>query len=475
MPLLRADSSVPALTTRLLAGALLALAALGMVASGAAAQSDDEAGGIDVVQVEGLLDRHNAALIESAVGRSEERGATVLIFQLDSGGALDVDLERLLGVIEAAEVPIAFWVGPSGAEARGGAALLALSGASLTVSPGSGIGPLAPLRLDDPSAVTDDEIARRATELQGATGRALGDLVDTRLSAREAQRAEVSDVVCTRVDAQLCPTIGEFIVSLDGRTVTTAGGTVRLSTAEVIGEGLDRRRQPNQEVRFGKLDLVAQAGHTLGAPWVAYVLFVVGAALLVLEFYTASIGIGGAVGAVSVVAACYGFSHLPVQGWAVALLAIGVVGLAIDLQAGGLGAWTFLGGSALVAGSITLYGGSSRLDPAWWIVVFTCGGTIVFMLSGMTAMVRSRFSTPTIGREDLIGELGDAEVAIAPNGVVRVRDALWRASTNRATPIAAGDRIRVVAVTGVMLEVEPEAGGARDYRERARDRSPRPD
>jgi membrane-bound serine protease (ClpP class) len=47
-----------------------------------------------------------------------------------------------------------------------------------------------------------------------------------------------------------------------------------------------------------------------------------------------------------------------------------------------------------------------------------------------------------------------------------VRDALWRARTNRATPIAAGDSVRVVAVEGVLLEVEPEAGGARDYRKR---------
>jgi membrane-bound serine protease (ClpP class) len=84
----------------------------------------------------------------------------------------------------------------------------------------------------------------------------------------------------------------------------------------------------------------------------------------------------------------------------------------------------------------------------------------------MTAMVRSRFSTPTIGREELIGELGSAEVGIDPDGVVRVRDALWRARTNRATPIERGDRVRVVSVRGITLEVEPESGGARDYRDR---------
>ena len=174
------------------------------------------------------------------------------------------------------------------------------------------------------------------------------------------------------------------------------------------------------------------------------------------------------------IGACFGFSHLPVQYWALGLLLLGLLGLSIDLQAGGFGAWTFIGSASLVAGSITLYGGSSRLDPSWWVIALVCGGTVLFMLSGMTAMIRSRFSTPTIGREDLVGELGVAEVDIAPDGVIRIRDALWRARTNRATPITAGAPIRVVAVEGIVLEVEPPEGGAQDYRDRSR-RNKEPD
>ena len=34
------------------------------------------------------------------------------------------------------------------------------------------------------------------------------------------------------------------------------------------------------------------------------------------------------------------------------------------------------------------------------------------------------------------------------------------------TPIAAGAALKVVAIDGVTLEVEPAEGGARDYRER---------
>ena len=50
-------------------------------------------------------------------------------------------------------------------------------------------------------------------------------------------------------------TIGGLIVQLDGKTVATAAGDVKLSTAKVIGTGRERRRQPNQDVVFNRLGL----------------------------------------------------------------------------------------------------------------------------------------------------------------------------------------------------------------------------
>jgi membrane-bound serine protease (ClpP class) len=91
---------------------------------------------------------------------------------------------------------------------------------------------------------------------------------------------------------------------------------------------------------------------------------------------------------------------------------------------------------------------------------------VLMMLAGLPATIRSRFSTPTIGRSSMIGELGEAVADVQPDGVVRVRDALWPAFANRSTPIATGDVVRVIGIEGMRLEVEPEEGGARDHRER---------
>jgi membrane-bound serine protease (ClpP class) len=172
----------------------------------------------------------------------------------------------------------------------------------------------------------------------------------------------------------------------------------------------------------------------------------------VFEFFTVGVGLAGAVGAGALVLAAYGLAVLPTRPWAVVLIVIGALGYAVDVQAGAPRVWTGIGTAALVTGSWTLYRG---LPVPWLSAVLTIGGVALFMLAAMPATVRARFSTPTIGRESMVGEVGRATVDLAPEGMVRVRDALWQARTNRATPIAAGDGVRVAGVEGLVLQVEP--------------------
>jgi len=290
------------------------------------------------------------------------------------------------------------------------------------------------------------------------------------LSSSEAVKLGATNRVCPAVPG--CPTLGDFIVNLDGETVQTATGPVELSTARVVGEGEDRRRQPNQVISFRKLDLAGQAVHTLTSPSIAYLLLIVGLALIVFEFFTISVGLAGGAGAIALIGAFVGFSHLPVTWWALGLILIAMVGYAVDVQAGRPLAWTAIATVLLIIGSLFLYGGSAKLNVPWWVLAIFIPATFAFMVGAMPVAVRSRFSTPTIGREGLIGELGEAAVDVAPDGVVVVRGARWQARTNRATPVSAGDRIRVIEVDGLVLEVEPEAGGARDYRERKPKKTP---
>jgi membrane-bound serine protease (ClpP class) len=384
-----------------------------------------------------------------------------------------VSPQPLVRAIRTSRVPIAIWVGPSGGKAKGIAALLVSAAPVAGVSNGSTVGPGAPLRLDEPGSTDVPALTREMGTLNAANRRSASGgraMARRALSPSEAVRLGATNRVCPSVPG--CPTLGDFIVNLDGTTVHTASGAVKLSTAKVIGVGRDRRRQPNQVIRFRKLDLAGQAVHTLTSPSIAYLLLVVGLALIVFEFFTISIGLAGGAGAIGLIGAFVGFSHLPVHWWALGLIFVAMIGYAVDVQAGRPLAWTAIATVLLVIGSLFLFGGSSRLDVHWWVLGIVILGTIAFMVGAMPVAVRSRFSTPTIGREGLIGELGEAAVDVAPDGVVVVRGARWRARTNRATPIRGGDRVRVIEVDGLVLEVEPESGGARDYRDRRPKRTP---
>ena len=437
---------------RRLAIALLSASAAAAVlgAGGQSASAQERPGPVDVLQVSGLFDPIVVAAIDDAIERSTDDGAQALVLQINTRGAVvpREDIEALMERIADAPLPIAIWVGPSGARLYGTPAqLLAVADVS-GMAPGARVGHTgAPLRPNGEAV----DFGEATTALRSGS-----------LGLSDARRLGVFE---QRISDEGIPTIANMVDALDGY----AEGGVVLETSEerVLDDG-NVRRDTTTVVRFSKLGLVDQLFHTVNSPAVAYLLLLVGLALLVFEFYTAGIGIAGAVGAVCLVLACVGLATLPARGWAVGLILAAMVAFAIDVQVGVPRLWTGVGIVLTILGSLWLFEPlpGVTLRPSWITLLAGIGGTVLAFVVGMPSMVRTRFATPTIGREWMIGSLGDVVEAVDPDGVVSVRSARWRARTNRATPVAAGEQVRVVGIDGVTLEVEPLEGAARDHRER---------
>ena len=151
----------------------------------------------------------------------------------------------------------------------------------------------------------------------------------------------------------------------------------------------------------------------------------IGLALLVFEFFTAGVGIAGVVGAACLVLACTGLAALPARGWAVgadprrdARLRRRRAGRhppVLDRRRhrrsrSSAACWLFE----------PLPGVTLR--PSWITLLAGIGGVVLAFVVGMPSMVRTRFATPTIGREWMIGELGEVVEAVDPDGVVSVGD-----------------------------------------------------
>ena len=444
---------------RLAIGLLGAAAVLAFAAPAHAAPDDDGSGDtdapaadvnpVDVLQVSGLFDEIIVNAVSDAITRAEDEGSQALVLQVNSKGAVvsDEEMTELLQQVADAAVPIAVWVGPTGARLYGTPAQL------LAVADVTGMAPGARVGYTGEPLVVDGE------ELE--FGAATDALRNGSLGLSDARRLNVFK---QRISDEGNATIANMIDALDGYEES---GVVLDTTTEITTDDGTVQRDTIAVVRFFKLPLVEQLFHTVASPAVTYLLFLIGLALLIFEFFTAGVGIAGVVGAGATILACYGLDALPARAWAVGLIVAAMVAFAIDVQVGIPRAWTGIGVVLTIVGSMFLFEPlpGVSLRPSWITLIAGVGGVMLTFIVGMPSMVRTRFATPTIGREWMIGETGAVVERVGPDGVVQVGSAQWRARTNRATPVEAGEQVRVVAIDGVTLEVEPLEGAARDYRE----------
>lgn len=318
------------------------LAALGLAVSavlflGGPADSQASREHINVLGVAGLVDSVVVDSITEAVADAEADGAIALILQIDSSGVV-VDRDEFDGLVArllSTDVPIATWVGPAGASARHATAGLLTPADVRGRGPGTDIGP-----------------AARGVVLQA-------------------------------------PTLGDFVVSLDGAT-TRAG---RLSTAEVeISDSGQPRRKPTVEVRFVEPPLIARLLHITSSPAISYLLLLAGIGLILLELFSLGGGLAGATAAICVVLSSYGLAELPTRPVGLGLLGLAGLAAGIDIQAGTARFWTALSAIALVGGTLLLFGDGlgGPVGLPWLAGVSGTSGFLLLVVRAMPSIVRSR-------------------------------------------------------------------------------------
>ena len=90
-------------------------------------------------------------------------------------------------------------------------------------------------------------------------------------------------------------------------------------------------------------------------------------------------------------------------------------------------------------------------DP--WNVV----GGVVSLACGVVEITywqrRMKRVKVTTGVENLIGSIGEVTAPLAPVGQIRVLGELWEARSSADVPL--GTSVRVVAMNGLILDVEP--------------------
>lgn len=380
---------------------------------------------IDVVKVSGPLDERAVDFVMETIAEVAPT-SEVVILQLDSPAALSGDVALLIELVQQPPVPVVVWVGPEPAIAYGGAFWLWWAAPIKLAAPGVDVGNALPLSFGD-----------SGTEIRNVP-------VPDELTSAARPASEVLS------QGELQPVLLNVVRHLDGMDAVYTDGTRTLATVTV--EDGEERPIPT---RFHEPGLIDRTLRLTTSPAVAYFFVLGGLAIAAFEFYAAGVGVAAAVAVLMLFLGGYGMAVLPLNWWGVAAAVAGLALYLYDFQRQQLRLASLAGTILLITGGRYFVHEPPQLFMRWWIAAIIVLAIAAFFLFGMTTVVRARFSTPTIGREHLVGRRGQAETDVSPAGVVSVDGARWQATATRASHIKPGDEVLITGVDGVVLEVEP--------------------
>lgn len=429
----------------------------------AAAQSASTS--VPVVALDGPITPALANRVTGAIDRAGDDGAPAIILEIESSAGTLAATDDIRQAIRESRIPVLTWV-PPGATVDGPGAILVLAGQIAAMAPDSriavdgGYARTASPFDDDQSAMS--RIAE-ITELAGQQGRPT-DWVATAVDTGTVFPAEAG--VSAGIVDLAAATPADLLTAANERSVDLASGTTVVTT-------------DNSEPATSDPTLTERVWLLLTLPTVAYLLLCFGAIGLLLELSSPGVTFPGVAGVVALGSAAVLLGGMPLNWTGLLLIGGGLALLILDVFVPSLGLLTVGGLAAFVVGSYVLFDDAAAgytVNPAAIWVVTVC--LVLFFVFIAGSAIRSLRRRPYSGRESMVGRLGEARTALAPEGMVFIDGEIWQAHAitlhrSAAAPIIpAGAEVIVTMIDGLLLEVRIATS---DELKRLLPRSPGPD
>jgi membrane-bound serine protease (ClpP class) len=189
-------------------------------------------------------------------------------------------------------------------------------------------------------------------------------------------------------------------------------------------------------------------------PNIAYLLLLLGILGLYFELSHPGAIFPGVLGAISLLLAFFALSVLPVNYVGVLLILLAIGFFIAEVKVTSYGLLTVAGLVCFILGSAMLIDAPlPSLRVGWGVILptaFVVAAVVFFLLSRVLSAHRVK---PVTGIEGMLGEQGTAVSDLSPQGKVFVHGEYWEAIASQ--PVPSGTPVRVVAVRGSKLEVEP--------------------
>ncbi|AJQ49628.1 MULTISPECIES: NfeD family protein [Pseudomonas] len=437
---------------------LLLLLLLGITPGGQAAP-----GAVWVLGIDDAIGPASADYLVRSLDQAQAQGAQLVVIRMDTPGGLDSAMRQMIKAILASPVPVATYVAPSGARAASAGTYILYASHVAAMAPGTNLGAATPVQIggppgapkDDEAKGGDDEtLARKQVNDAAAYIRGLAQLRGRNAdwaekAVREAVSLSASEALRLNVIDQVADDLPALLRKLDGKTLEAAGQPHQLNTA---GASLVEHL-PDWRTRV--LAVITN-------PSVALILIMIGVYGLLFEFMSPGSTVGGVVGGICLLLALYALQLLPVSFAGVALIVLGIAFMIAEAFLPSFGVVGFGGIVAFVVGALILIDTDA---PGFGIPLALIGTLAVLsalLIGGVLGMaLKARQRALVSGDAGLVGSLVPVTQVMAGNpfrGVVLAQGEQWQVQC--ATPLHAGQNVRVTARHGVMLDVSAAAPAA---------------
>ena len=377
------------------------------------------------------------------LSRAAGDGYTAAVILLDTPGGLSTSMKTIYTAELNAKLPVIVYVSPDGARAASAGVWISEAADVLAMAPTTNIGSSTPIDSSGQNLGSDlrrkviNDAAASLTALAAAHHRnttwpALAVRKASNLTAAQALKMHVVDFVS--------PSLPALLASLDGYKTKDPQ---RPFTLHLAGAQIDH-------VKPGFLTRLLNA---VIDPNIIGLLFLAGIAGIGFEIFHPGIVLPGALGAVALLTALFGFSVLPISWSGLALILLGIVLLVIDAHVTSHGALTVSGLISLGFGMVMLFHNAPAPYHTSVPLVVTLTVLLgLFWVLALTKAVQVRRSPVTVGPQRVVGLEG---VVRAP-GQVFVEGELWHAHRDDGGELVPGAHVRVASMDGLELTVQAE-------------------
>jgi len=375
------------------------------------------------------------------LSRAAKDGYSAAVIVLNTPGGLLQSKDKIVLCELNAKLPVLVWVGPNGSTAGSAGVWIAQAADFLGMAPQTNIGSSTPI--DSGGSNIGSDLRRKLINHEAATLRALAQShgrnvnwadravrVATNATAPEALRMNVIDAVA--------PTLPSLLDQAEGVKTKPRGYTLHLAGAQI------------HDVHLGFFTRIL---NTLIDPNILPLLFLAGLAGIGFEIFHPGVVLPGALGAVALVTALFGFSVLPINWGGLVLMLLGVALLVTDVLVTSHGALTVAGLISLAVGSIMLFSNASGFHTSKPLVISIAVALGTVWAFAISKAVEVRHRPVEVGAQLIAGSVGE----VRDNGLVFVNGELWQARTAGGEVLRPGERVRVESLDGLTLTVRPES------------------